>query len=238
VFVCYNSNIVFYTQNKMEQQPIIISLDGNIGAGKSTLLAAIHDRMPHLTVIQEPVGEWMNMKNEKGESLLQLFYKDKKRWSYTFQNCAILTRMLHTKKIIQEYKPSKGKLPIIITERSILTDRYVFAEMLHKEGLLDDLEWELYMKWFDSFAADLPIKGIIHLSTSAETSQERIHIRNREGEDGIMLDYLQLLDKQHKHWIDTCSLPNLTIHTEPGTNIDDVLETVQTWIMKTFNSVI
>lgn len=216
------------------EQPIIISLDGNIGAGKSTLLAAIHDKMPHLTVIQEPVGEWMNLKNEKSESLLQLFYKDKQRWSYTFQNCAILTRMLHTKQILADYTPCKGKLPIIITERSILTDRYVFAEMLHKQGLLDDLEWNLYMKWFNSFAADLPIKGIIHLSTSAETSQRRIQMRNREGEDGIPLDYLQSLDHQHKHWIETCSLPSLSIHTESGTDIDKVLETLETWITNTF----
>ena len=59
--------------------PILITLDGNIGAGKSTLLDAIKKQLPHVTVIPEPVGEWLQMKNEHGESLLSLFYKDTRR---------------------------------------------------------------------------------------------------------------------------------------------------------------
>ena len=54
-------------------QPIIITLDGNIGAGKSTLLEAIKTYIPSVTVIPEPVGEWLTMTNQHGESLLKLF---------------------------------------------------------------------------------------------------------------------------------------------------------------------
>ena len=120
--------------------PILITLDGNIGAGKSTLLEAIRTRLPSVTVIPEPVGEWLTMTNQHGESLLKLFYKDKVRWGYTFQNAAILTRLLETQRILKEWRPSADKHPIIITERSVLTDRHVFADMLHADGVLDDLE--------------------------------------------------------------------------------------------------
>jgi deoxyadenosine/deoxycytidine kinase len=130
--------------------PIIITLDGNIGAGKSTLLEAIRTNVPSVTVIPEPVGEWLTMTNEKGESLLSLFYADKRRWAYTFQNCAILTRLMDTMKILKEYEADTSKPRIIITERSVLTDRYVFAEMLHKQGIIEQLEWNLYLKWLNN----------------------------------------------------------------------------------------
>jgi deoxyadenosine/deoxycytidine kinase len=216
------------------QTPIIITLDGNIGAGKSTLLDAIEKYLPSVTVIPEPVGEWLTMTNEHGESLLKLFYKDKRRWSYTFQNAAILTRLLDTQRILKEWKPTPGKLPVIITERSVLTDRHVFADMLHNDGIIDDLEWKLYLKWYTAYAADLPVKGIIHLNTSAATSSDRIKIRGREGEESIELTYLEQLDAQHDKWVATTDLPCLQIHTEPGTDLQTVVGQIESWIQNTY----
>jgi deoxyadenosine/deoxycytidine kinase len=215
-------------------QPIIITLDGNIGAGKSTLLDAIKEHLPSVTVIPEPVGEWMTMTNEHGESLLKLFYKDKRRWAYTFQNAAILTRLLHTQRILSTWKHTPGKLPIIITERSVLTDRHVFADMLHADGIIDDLEWRLYLKWYEAYAADLPIRGIIHLNTSTTTSSSRIKIRGRDGEESIELAYLEQLDTQHNKWVSNTDLPCLQIHTEPGTLMTDVVSQIEEWVLKTY----
>ncbi len=216
--------------------PIIITLDGNIGAGKSTLLEAIRTNVPTVTVIPEPVGEWLTMTNEKGESLLSLFYADKRRWAYTFQNCAILTRLMDTLKILKEYDADTSKPRIIITERSVLTDRYVFAEMLHKQGIIDQLEWNLYLKWFNNFAADLPVKGIIHLTTSAKTSKDRIGIRGRTGEESIPIEYLNDLDEQHNAWIASSKLPTLQISTEPGADTKAVVQTVVDWLQTHFPS--
>jgi deoxyadenosine/deoxycytidine kinase len=215
--------------------PILITLDGNIGAGKSTLLEAIRKQLPHVTVIPEPVGEWLQMKNEHGESLLSLFYRDTRRWCYTFQNCAILTRLMHTLEILENYKKDPSHPRIIITERSVLTDRYVFAEMLHEQGKMDDLEWNLYLKWYNHFAANLPVKGIIHLTTSASTSQTRIHIRNRSGEESIPLEYLNDLDTQHHKWISNSTLPTFQIHTEPGTDLEGVVKEIDCWLTKNFS---
>jgi deoxyadenosine/deoxycytidine kinase len=219
-----------YTIFIMSTSPIIITLDGNIGAGKSTLLAAIAAAIPEVTVVPEPVGTWLTLKNAAGKSLLELFYEDTDRWAYTFQNCAILTRLLETQKILRSYKPTPGKLPIIITERSVLTDRYVFADMLHRQGKLDDLEWDLYLKWFDAFAADLPIKGIIYLTTGVETSNDRIKLRHRVGEDGIPTEYLSDLDAQHAAWIDGATLPVHRVSTDVGHSLEDAVESVRAWI--------
>lgn len=210
--------------------PILISLDGNIGAGKSTLLEAIQKKLPQITVVQEPVADWVTLKNKEGKNLLELFYADIPRWGYTFQNCAILTRLMHTMEILQSWKPEAGKLPVIITERSVLTDRYVFAEMLHREGKIDDLEWSLYLKWFNYFAANLPVKGVIHLTTSATTSKERIAIRGRSGEEKIPIEYLESLHSQHNHWIENLQLPVLDVSTEAGVSQDETLEKIRTWV--------
>ncbi len=108
-------------------KPILISLDGNIGAGKSTLLEALKTQCPEITVVQEPVADWMTLRNQTGKNLLELFYEDTARWSYTFQNCAILTRLIDTERILRDWVPAEGRLPVVITELSVMTDRYVFA---------------------------------------------------------------------------------------------------------------
>ena len=206
-------------------QPIIISLDGNIGAGKSTLLARIHSSIPEWHVVNEPVDTWTSLKNDEGKNLLELFYENKKRWSYTFQNCAILTRLKSLKHALKTTTSD-----VIITERSVLTDRYVFAEMLKSSGDIDALEWTLYESWFNIFSTEIPIHAIIHLTTSPETSEKRIHIRNRHGEEGIPIDYLNNLDAQHQKWIKETALPVLEISTEDEVDVDATIEQIRKFI--------
>jgi deoxyadenosine/deoxycytidine kinase len=215
----------------MSSLPVLITLDGNIGAGKSTLLEAIGRELGDVvTVIQEPVGIWMTLKNDTGKSLLELFYSDITRWAYTFQNCAILTRLLETQKILKACAAGEIKTPVIITERSVLTDRHVFAQMLKTQGKLDGLEWQLYMKWFDAFAAEIPYKGIIHLTTSAVTSKDRIATRQRAGEEGIPLEYLNDLDAAHHSWMASADLPVLQISSEPGAVLSSLTGTIREWL--------
>ena len=215
----------------MTDTPIVISVDGNIGAGKSTFLAALAEAMPEVEVVQEPVGEWMTLKNAEGKSLLELFYEDKRRWAYTFQNCAILTRLRTIREAI-----ATSKKRVIITERSVLTDRYVFAEMLRTSGDIDDLEWQLYLNWFNSFAADLPIRGVIYLTTGVGTSAGRIVKRGRHGEEHIPLDYLAALDDQHQHWLTGAELPVLRISTEPGVSVSDNVARVREFVTGLHNA--
>jgi deoxyadenosine/deoxycytidine kinase len=197
------------------QQPLIVTLDGNIGSGKSTLLAALAVQLPDVEVVVEPVAEWMILKNGAGKSLLELFYEDKRRWSYTFQNCAILTRL----RTIKEAMASTKKR-VILTERSVLTDRYVFAEMLRASGDIDELEWSLYCQWFDTFAASLPVAGIVYLTTGVTTSGDRITKRGRAGEGHIPASYLAALEAQHKTWLSSTALPVLELSTEEGESVD------------------
>lgn len=205
---------------------IIISLDGNIGSGKSTLLSELRKRIHDIHLVDEPVGQWTSLKNGEGKNLLELFYQDKKRWSYTFQNCAILTRLKNIKEAVEKLDTTVKNPQIIITERSVLTDKHVFAEMLHDCGDIDELEWQLYEEWFHIFGKQYPIRGIIYLSTSSTTSKSRIQIRNRQGEENISLDYLVALDAQHKKWVENTNIPVLTLSTEPGVSLEENVDAI------------
>lgn len=211
-------------------EPIIISLDGNIGAGKSTLLNAIRERIPEINYVDEPVGQWTALKNAEGRNLLELFYEDKKRWAYTFQNCAILTRLKNIQDAIEKLDSGSKDPQIVLTERSVLTDRYVFAEMLRDSGDIDPLEWDLYEMWFNTFAKKLPVKAIIYLSTSANTSSKRIKIRNRHGEENISIEYLNALDEQHKKWISNTTVPCLELSTEENISLDENIQKIRDFI--------
>ena len=191
---------------------LVISLDGNIGAGKTTLLNALRLAMPDVEVVLEPVGEWLALKGADGRSLLELFYEDKQRWAYTFQNCAILTRLRSLRSAM-----SSTTKRVIITERSVLTDRFVFAEMLRASGDINEIEWQLYMQWYTTFASDLPMSGIIYITTDVVTSASRIVGRAREGET-IPMDYLEALELQHEKWLATTELPVIRVSTESMDN--------------------
>ena len=210
--------------------PIIISLDGNIGAGKSTLLTQIRNKLHDIHIVDEPVGQWTALKNAEGKNLLELFYEDKKRWAYTFQNCAILTRLKNIQDAVENLDSTMKEPQVIITERSVLTDKHVFAEMLRDGGDIDPLEWELYESWFNIFGKKFPVRGIIYVSTNSTTSKERIKIRNRQGEDRIGIDYLDALDNQHKKWVESTNIPVLTLSTEVGVSVEKNIEEIKLFI--------
>jgi deoxyadenosine/deoxycytidine kinase len=209
---------------------IIISLDGNIGAGKSTLLEQIRNKFHDIHVVEEPVGQWTALKNENGKTLLELFYEDKRRWAYTFQNCAVLTRFKNLERVIENLDDTVKGTQIIITERSVLTDKHVFAEMLYESKDIDTLEWQLYENWFNVFGKKYPMSGIIYLSTSSVTSKERIGIRNRQGESNIGMNYLESLDEQHKKWINNTNIPVLTLSTEPGVSAEENIQKIRQFV--------
>ena len=186
--------------------PILISIEGNIGSGKSTLLKKLRDAHPEWTFVDEPVDSWLKIRNDQGESLLEVFYKDKQRWSYTFQNAAVLSRGMMVKDAVESWKQEHVELNqksrIIIMERCVETDRNVFAKMLKANGDLDGIEWTLYEKWYSFISGMIPkMDAFIWVDTDPETACMRIKTRGREGEDGIPLAYLQSLDTVHREWL-------------------------------------
>ena len=100
---------------------------------------------------------------------------------------------------------------IIICERSVYTDKHVFAKMLYDNGTMNDIEIQIYKKWFDEFVKDFPFSGIIYVGAEPTKSLERVKIRNRKGET-IPLSYLELCHQYHENWLNNSSIPVLKLN--------------------------
>ncbi len=200
---------------------MLISIEGNIGSGKSTLVEYLKSLDTYLFV-DEPVNEWLTIKDKDGSNALECFYKDKKQNAFCFQILAYITRL---KKLMDKLKNNPSDV-IIITERSIETDRNVFAKMLYEDGFLSSIEWETYNYWFDTFKNVSKVDLIIYIKTSPEKCLERINKRNRIEENNIKLDYLEKCNKYHDDWLKILNENIITIdgHKSVDTIRNEVID--------------
>jgi deoxyadenosine/deoxycytidine kinase len=176
---------------------MLISIEGNIGSGKSTIINYLKKLKNHKIIfVDEPVSEWLEIKDNEGVNALDCFYKNKKENAFCFQVLAYITRL---KKLMDIIKTSKDM--IIITERSIETDKNVFAKMLYDEEMFNSIQWETYNYWFNTFKDISQVNMILYVKTNPIKCLERIHIRNRVEESNIPLEYLENCHKYHENWI-------------------------------------
>lgn len=178
----------------------IFSIEGNIGSGKSTLVKELQKSVPNIldkkvVYVQEPLNEWSKIKDKKGETILEKFYADQHKYAFSFQMMAYISRLALLRNVVRENPDA-----IIITERSVFTDREVFAKMLYDEGKIEDIDYQIYLKWFDEFIEEIPITGLIYVTTTPEKSKQRVDLRARVGES-IPLPYLQRCHDYHESWI-------------------------------------
>lgn len=167
-------------------------IEGNIGSGKSTFLAKLKEKY---NVIMEPVDTWTSMKNTDGKNLLEEFYTDQKRYAYTFQSIAFRTRV---KSLIESKIDG-----INLAERSIYSDRNIFAQTCYENGNMNQIEFDDYTNWFTWLEESFDIKpsGYIYLRADPDISYSRISKRSRSGEETIPLDYLKSLHEKHDNWL-------------------------------------
>jgi deoxyadenosine/deoxycytidine kinase len=182
-------------------QPKIISIEGNIGSGKSTLfekLQLLFLNNPKYIFVREPVDIWETIKDETGTTILEKFYSDSEQYSFPFQIMAYISRIKLLKECI---KLNPGS--IIITERSLFTDKLVFAKMLYDTKKIEYINYQIYLKMFETFKDDFCVDKIIYIKTLPDICFNRIIKRSRTGENNISLEYLQLCDNYHDIMIDT-----------------------------------
>lgn len=187
--------------NKITTEKIIITIEGPIGVGKSTFSEIIRKNWDDSVIVPEPVDLWKDLKNSDGKNMLDTFYTDIKRYAYTFQNVACITRMM---KMEQTFKDSSCKY--IFLDRSLATDKNVFEKMLYDSGMINELEHQAYNLWCDFYwkyvRDNTKTKPIhIYLKCDADICKERIIKRGREEEANITLEYLQDLNKYHDAWL-------------------------------------
>lgn len=190
--------IDLYVFFKNKSMPKIIFVEGNIGTGKSTFLKMIEKcyGKDKYQVIYEPIDIWTNFKDSEGKNILQYFYDDTKRYAYTFQHIVFLSRV-QSLDLIDETKE------IVFIERSIYSDKNIFAKNCFEQGMISDIEFQLYQTWFDWFQKKLKDMKyeFLYLKCSPETSYSRMRTRSRNEESKISFDYILQIHNKHQEWI-------------------------------------
>lgn len=214
----------------------IISIEGNIGSGKSTFLENLKNHYrgcDNIIFLREPVDEWEKIKDKNGNTMLQKFYADQHKYSFAFQMMAYISRLSILRETI---KTNKDKDIIIITERSLYTDKYVFAKMLYDQGKIEDATYQIYKHWFDEFAKDFPVTNVIYFNAEPQKCYERIHKRARLGEEIIPLAYLEDCHKYHEEFLDPKNEFNADkIVLDGNIDIFENEKIIEKWIEETSN---
>ena len=185
---------------KQERKPLIISIEGNIGTGKSTLIEKVQQHLtelyPHVKIgyIPEPVDIWNSVTDNNGMTILEKYYENQHKYAFSFQMMAYISRL----SIIRD--ALKQSNDIIIMERSIFTDCEVFAKMLYADGKIEEIEYNIYMQWFNEFIGDLPTIWHIYIQATPMVSAGRVIKRGRQGEI-IPLSYLEKCHEYHENWL-------------------------------------
>ncbi|KAM6221186.1 deoxyguanosine kinase, mitochondrial [Rhynchocyon petersi] len=195
-----------------ERGPRRLSIEGNIAVGKSTFVKLLTERHPEWHVATEPVATWQDVQAASTQkvsprsrlgNLLDMMYRDPARWSYTFQTFSFMSRLrIHLDPCPE--RPGQATKQVQVFERSVYSDRYIFAKNLFENGSLSDVEWHIYQYWhtflLQEFASRIRLHGFIYLQASPQVCLQRLHQRARAEEKGLELGYLQQLHDQHEAW--------------------------------------
>lgn len=174
----------------------VIVVDGVVGAGKTTLANILKEEF-NLQLYEE-------LNDEDTLVLLDKFYENKKRWSFTLQVHFLNKRFAMIKEI---HKKSGGLL-----DRSIFGDR-IFAEMLNEDGEMSNEEYRTYSTLLDNMLEHSQDPTLlIYLKCSVNNAVDRIKSRNRGIEAEVPRRYWERLNQKYENWYEEYNYsPKITI---------------------------
>jgi deoxyadenosine/deoxycytidine kinase len=237
-----------------KKQINIIPIEGNIGSGKSTLLKHLKDYVDKhnsmllnnsnetkpqiqtntnctfklnrkIVFLKEPVDEWETIKDVNNKTMLEKFYADQEKYSFSFQMMAYISRLVYMKEAIEQNPDA-----VIITERSLITDKEVFAKMLFDDKKIEDVNYQIYLKWFDAFAKEFPINKVIYVKADPEICSTRIKKRHRNGEESISLEYLSKCHDYHENMIKKMEKNCDQLILDGNIDISDDQKQIENWL--------
>lgn len=179
---------------------LVVSIEGNIGIGKSTLLANLRKHYAgdtRVAFVDEPVGLW-----EEHGLLAAMYSNSISRCA--FQLMAVTTRYTALLRALE------SGASLIITERSLHSDRHCFASV----NLQAAADISAYAVTHEALVNSLPDDislGTVMLQVPRAVLHQRIAKRARAAEadaandsGGIPDAYLERLDNAHARYYEMC----------------------------------
>jgi deoxyadenosine/deoxycytidine kinase len=158
-----------------------ITISGNIGCGKTSVLTNLKLQFPALSIQTEPVNEW--------EAWLSKFYSNPKQHALGLQ-----VKILST---YRQMNATHTHHPVIY-ERSPLDSVEVFANILTRNQVLTNMEFDLLTELFE-FCGWTP-DVYIYLKADPTTCMTRIRSRNRSSETTVSEDYISELHDEYNRY--------------------------------------
>ena len=160
---------------------------GTIGSGKTTLThalsAVIKEHEGKCFELLEPVG---------GNPFLELYYRDPNKYAFAMQ-IYMLNKRLEQQRVAQDLAIAGISS---VQDSSVFGDT-CFVEMLNKDGILSDLEVDLYSELFLNMTREVMYPSlIVYLDCDADTAKKRILKRGRDCEKEIPNEYLSRLNSE------------------------------------------
>lgn len=178
---------------KDDKEKYWFAVEGIIGAGKSTYLQSVVKHLQsefnnNVVIVPEPVDKWGPYLEKCGEDIV--------KYAYVTQ-----TYIFHTKQeIFNTLYDENPNATIFISERSPISDRHVFWNVISNSNNVCSLTVDTYPLLWTTWNRLYPIQnisGIIYLDIPLKLAQQRCLERARQCELKTLSDSYQqsLLDK-------------------------------------------
>ena len=162
-----------------------IAIAGNIGSGKTTLTEILTRRYGAKAYLEDTDNPYI------GD-----FYEDMNRWSFNLQISVLGSRIRQTMDMLSE------NAEVIFQDRTVYEDAHIFADNLHRMGLMSSRDFGTYMKIFNLVTNLIPKPDLlIYLKAGVPTLTAQIRRRGRAYEMNIDEAYLSRLNEKYEHWI-------------------------------------
>ena len=184
---------------------MLIGIAGMVGSGKSTLTRALAARfgLQHALESVDDENPWLDKFYAGGE-------EDMRAHALLLQLHFLATRF-------ESMRRMRGAGGSWVLDRTWYEDAEIFARGHFEEGLMSELEWQLYRRLYVELLnspAARPPKLLVYLHAPLETIVQRISTRGRPKEKDTAESYWTTLHARYERWIGgfrACPVLNLDV---------------------------